>query len=402
MKKRILMMGFIVLLCMNQFVNVLPVYAAQIERNREVRELFHNEKIYSVDASDETWKELKTEKRRFEKTQIKPELVNKMDTETLLEAVIDSPMIYTIENSVDRKEGVEEFIDHLNAGKELLERKDSKDKIIKEYLSLQVPKKVWNDYSQIQEGKDLNRILRELLSDQEFSDNLEKDMDIYYRIHFLEGILLSDDIYPLLRTDEKRTLYHKSLELNEQKQFSEIFSYHPEESFTKALLRDNDLNKNTILTNRKKANKITPIKIYTKNGSVVYAEKRSDNHLNSSAFMTNYQKERPEVDVIGHGFSGNNCHAYSWPRRTDIWINDPDPYTKDGSFKKIKGKRPTANKQRVMHSNHSAFVVNYKTQQARIQTKRGGNPVYECDLDADFKGIDYSIYQEVNTTMVYK
>lgn len=208
MKKRILMMGLIVLLCMNQFVNVLPVYAAQIERNREVRELFHNEKIYSVDASDETWKELKTEKIRFEKTQIKPELVNKMDTETLLEAVIDSPMIYTIENSVDRKEGVEEFIDHLNAGKELLERKDSKDKIIKEYLSLQVPKKVWNDYSQIQEGKDLNRILRELLSNQEFSDNLEKDMDIYYRIHFLEGILLSDDIYPLLRTDEKRTLYH--------------------------------------------------------------------------------------------------------------------------------------------------------------------------------------------------
>lgn len=208
MKKRILMMGLIVLLCMNQFVNVLPVYAAQIERNQEVREFFHNEKIYSVDASDETWKELKTEKRRFEKTQIKPELVNKMDTETLLEAVIDSPMIYTIENSVDRKEGVEEFIDHLNAGKELLERKDSKDKIIKEYLSLQVPKKVWNDYSQIQEGKDLNRILRELLSDQEFSDNLEKDMDIYYRIHFLEGILLSDDIYPLLRTDEKRTLYH--------------------------------------------------------------------------------------------------------------------------------------------------------------------------------------------------
>ena len=167
-------------------------------------------------------------------------------------------------------------------------------------------------------------------------------------------------------------------------------------------MRDNDLNKTTILTNRKKANKITPIKIYTKNGSVVYAEKRSDNHLNSSAFMTNYQKERPEVDVIGHGFSGNNCHAYSWPRRTDIWINDPDPYTKDGSFKKIKGKRPTANKQRVMHSNHSAFVVNYKTQQARIQTKRGGNPVYECDLDADFKGIDYSIYQEVNTTKVYK
>lgn len=192
------------------------------------------------------------------------------------------------------------------------------------------------------------------------------------------------------------------MELNEQKQFSEIFSYHPEESFTKALLRDNDFNKNTILTNRKKANKITPITIYTKNGLEVYAKKHSDNHLNSSAFMANYQKGRPNVDVIGQGFSGNNCHAYSWPRRTDIWIDDPGPYTKDGSFKKIKGVRPTANKQRILGSGHSAFVVNYKTQQARIQTKRGGNPIYECDLNVDFDSGSYSIYQEVNTTKVYK
>lgn len=402
-------MGLIVLLCVNQFINVLHVYAAQIGINQGLKESFDYEEIYSIDANDEEWKELKTEEKRFEKTQIKSGIVNKMDTETLLEAVIDSPMIYTIENSIDRKEGVEEFINHLDAGKELLERKDIKEEIIKEYMSLQVPKKLRNDYSKIpkgQEGKELNRILRELLSDQEFSDNLEKDMDIYYRIHFLEGVILSDEIYNLLSADEKRTLYHKSLELNEQKQFSEIFSYHPEESFTNALLDDNDLNKNTILTNSKKAKSKTydTITIYTKNGKEVTAWKFYDNHYNSPEAMSHYQDLRPEVDVIGQGFTGNNCHAYSWPRRTDIWINKPGPYTSDGSFKKITGNRPTANKQRVINStsSHSAFVVNYKTEKIRIQTKDGGSPIYECDLNVDFDSGSYDIYEKVNTSKVYK
>ena len=246
------MIGLAGLLYINQSISVPYVYAVRIETEKEFgQELFDYEKVYPIDANDKIWKELGTEEMRFEKTQIKPALVEKMDTETLLEAVIRNPMVYTIENAPYPKDGVKEFLNNLNAGKKLLEREDVKEEIIKEYLSLQVPEKTLNDYSVMHSGngKSLDSIITELLKDKEFSENLDKDMDVYHRLHFLEGIILNDEIYSSLSVIEKMQLYNKSLELNRQREKSEVFSYSPEELFTNRLLSDSDLIINNILTN---------------------------------------------------------------------------------------------------------------------------------------------------------
>lgn len=393
MKKRIFVIGFIVLLCMNQFINVLHVYAAQIEADQELQsESVDWEDIYTINANDKKWKELETEQIKFEKTQIKPAVIKTMDTETLLEAVISSPMIYTIENFIDRKDGVEAFINKLNTGKELLERSDVKEEIIEEYLSLQIPEKTRNDYSEIHNSKDLDNTLTELLKDKEFSENLDKDIDIYYRVHFLEGILLSDEIYDLLNADEKRKIYHKSLALNEEKKLSEIFSYSAEESFTNTLLDDSEL-KNAVLL--RSSGTTTTVTVYTPKGTAVSATKYSDNHLNSETYVASFKKNNPDKEVVENGYSHNNCHAYSWPRRSDVWMNSASDFISDGSYTKISGARPTANWQRVINSagSHSAYVVEYSAEKPRIRTKMGGSPVYECNLDVDFSGAGYSIYQ---------
>ena len=207
------------------------------------QELFDYEEVYPIDANDKIWKKLKTEEKKFKKVQIKPALVKKMDTETLLEAVIRNPMVYTIENAIYPKDGVREFLDNLSAGKKLLEREDVKEEIIKEYLSLQIPEKPLNDYSKMHNsGKSLDSVITELLEDTEFSENVDKDMEIYHRVHFLEGIILNDEIYDSLSADEKMKIYNKSLELDEQKEKSEVFGYTSEGFFTNTLLDDSDLN----------------------------------------------------------------------------------------------------------------------------------------------------------------
>lgn len=214
------------------------------------QELFDYEEVYPIDANDKIWKELGTEEMKFEKTQIKPALVEKMDTETLLEAVIRNPMVYTIENAQYLKDGVTEFLNNLSAGEELLEREDVKEEIIKEYLSLQIPEKTLNDYSKMHNSDtSLDSVITELLKDKEFSENLDKDMEIYYRVHFLEGIILNDEIYNSLSAVEKMKIYNKSLELNKQKEKSEVFSYSPEGFLTDILLSDSDLNMSNILEN---------------------------------------------------------------------------------------------------------------------------------------------------------
>lgn len=68
----------------------------------------------------------------------------------------------------------------------------------------------------------------------------------------------------------------------------------------------------------------------------------------------------------------------------------------DGSYKLVyAGGRPTKNGQKVVKTSrhHSAIVIDYKNQ--RIRTKNAGDPIYECDLKADFSTdiTKYEIYE---------
>lgn len=406
MKKKLFLVYSVALICFNQFINALNVCASQAVADNPVQmELDSNQKyssidmdsLYPIDANSPKWEKLGTEEEKFEKTQIEPAVIKRMDTDTLLEAVLRSPMLYTVENSVDRECGAMTFLDKVNAGKELLERKDVKAAILKEYLSLEIPDKTLNDYSKINNcsDEDLYSTIMELLDDEEFSENLDKDIDIYYRIHFLEGAILSDDIYSALSAEEKRDLYHKSLILNAEKQKSEVFSYNEEESFTEALMADDELVENMAIPKIAQNVETTYVYVYTPRGTAVSAIKYSDNHKNSYEYVASYQKDNPTKKVVAPGYSRSNCHAYTWPGRRDVWMNNEGAFTTDGSYKKVNsGGRATANHQKVTTAGHSAVVVDYTKQNQRIRTKQGGSPVYECDLTVDFSG-KYTIYQQV-------
>lgn len=405
MRKKLFVVGSAVLMCFNQFIYVSNATASPavgdyfVDMESAGKQKFSSadlDRLYPVDADSLKWEKLVTEEDRFAKTQIASSIVEKMDTGTLLEATLRSPMLYTVENADDRKSGVMAFLEKTNTGQELLERRGAKDAIINEYLSLEIPEETLNDYSELDNcsSEDYNSTLMRLLADEEFSKNVNRDSAPYYRIHFLEGAILSDEIYPKLTVEQKKKLYDKSLILNAEKQKSEVFSHDAELSFTKALMADDALAEKIIFP--KSAKKVTTSTVYLKtpNGTKVKAIKYSDNKVNSSAIVSQYQISNPEKKVVKPGWTRSNCHAYTWPGKSEVWLQDPGAYYTDGSYVKVSGGRPTANYQKVTDNlhQHSAIVTNCGSQ--RVRTKRNGNPIYECDLKVDFPS-GYTIYKRV-------
>lgn len=398
------MVGSAALMCFNQFIFVSNACAAPapedyfVEMESVGKKRFSSadlDKLYPVNADSSKWEKLVTEEEKFGKTQIASSIAEKMSTGTLLEAVMRSPMLYTVEDADDRKSGAMAFLEKTNAGQELLGRRGAKDAIVKEYLSLEIPEETLNDYSEIDHcsSEEYNSTIMKLLADKEFSENLDQDMDAYYRTHFLEGVLLSDEIYPALSTEEKKKLYDKSLVLNEEKQKSEVFSYGAEESFTEALMADGSLAEKTALLKSAKSVTTKTVYVKTPNGTKVKATQYSDNHVNSSAYVASYQKSNKNKTVVSPGWSRSNCHAYTWPSDKDVWMNSVGAFITDGSYVKVSAGRPTANGQKVTNGTHSAIVINCGSQ--RIKTKMGGSPIYECDLKVDFPG-SYQVYKRNN------
>ena len=254
MRKKLFVVGSAVLMCFNQSIYVSNATASPavgdyfVDTESAGKQKFSSaelDKLYPIDADSPKWEKLVTEEDKFEKTQIAFSVAEKMDTGTLLEAVMRSPMLYTVEHAGDREIGAKEFLEKTNAGQELLERKGAKDAIVKEYLSLEIPEETLNDYSEIDncDNENLDRTIEKLLEDEEFSKNVDRDIAPYHRIHFLEGAILCDEIYPKLSVEEKKKLYDKSLVLNKQKQNSRVFAYCAEDSFTLSLMEDVELAK---------------------------------------------------------------------------------------------------------------------------------------------------------------
>lgn len=164
------------------------------------------------------------------------------DTKALFETVIQDPMRSDLMNTPTLEDGAVQLVDTLDAGKELLQCPDVKSVLMKEYMSLKIPEKTKNDYSPMHSTDGtLDENITKLLSDETFVKNLEKDMDVYYRVNFLEGLFASSRIYPAFSPKDKIKLYNKSLQLKNQKEKSEVYNFVSNDDLIDTLLNDDDL-----------------------------------------------------------------------------------------------------------------------------------------------------------------
>ena len=395
MKKKAIMLCLSTLLCVNQFSTAFGVCAAQIDVVPKVT-VRNAEEIYPIDPNDKEWAKLETEEEKFDKTQINNIVIDQLTSEVLLEVIIKNPMISAIEEQETRKDGVETFVQKTNVGKKFLEREDAIDAVIKEYLSLEIPADTLNDYSDMDglTGKALDDAVTKLLKDKEFSENVDKDLESFHKVHFLEGFLLQDNIYEQLTVANKRELYAKSLELQEQEYESDVFSYTAEKELYRALAQDQDMKPYIMLRSGVNDPHKTEY-VDTPKGSKVEVLRYTNNAPNSDATVAAFKK-KDGYTVYARGYTHTNCHAYTWVGTTSVWLAKPGKYLSDGSYKKVGSRiRPTSPYQKINSAGHSAiFIRRAGERDCIVRTTLMGKPIYETTLSRDFPS-DYDVYDRV-------
>lgn len=396
MKKKAIMLCLSTLLCVNQFSTAFGVCAAQIDVVPKVT-VRNAEEIYPIDPNDKEWAKLETEEEKFDKTQINNTVIDQLTSEVLLEVIIKNPMISVIEEQETRKDGVETFVQNTNIGKKILEREDAIDAVIKEYLSLEILADTLNDYSDMDglTGKALDDAVTKLLKDKEFSENVDKDLESFHKVHFLEGFLLQDNIYEQLTVANKRELYTKSLELQEQEYESDVFSYTAEKELYRALAQDQDMKPYIMLRSGVDDPHKTEY-VYTPKGSKVKVLRYTNNAPNSDATVAAFKKKNPDCTVYARGYTHTNCHAYTWAGKTSVWLKDPAKFLSDGSYRKVGSRiRPTSPYQKIKSAGHSAIFIKYAGERdCIVRTTLMGKPIYETTLSRDFPS-DYDVYDRV-------
>lgn len=119
--------------------------------------------------------------------------------------------------------------------------------------------------------------------------------------------------------------------------------------------------------------------VKTPKGSKIKCKRKASNKKNSTKDVAQQKLAYPRATYVSTGYSKNNCHAYAWTGRQDIWMQSPVLYVSDGSYKAIKG-RPKSNGQIAVWGSytHSAIVTNYGTQDPTVTSKWGGGHIWRC------------------------
>ena len=391
-------MGLTGLLCINQLIPATNICVAEAKGKSEITiGGYSYDEIYLDNSDAGAWNTLSSDEQKYEKVQIKDSIIQRLRTRSLLEAIIKNPMISNIRESENLKEGATQFMEKLNAGKKLLQESNVGNVLIDEYLSLEIPEKTINDYSSIHSDDNLYENIMKLLSDEEFVENLDKDIDIYNRVNFLEGLLLSDVIYNQLSSNDKIKLYNKSLQLKKQKEKSEVFSYNSDDELIETLLKDEDVIINNIKTTSAKAVNPSTVIVLTPKGNGVKAYCYKENTVNSDAYVADFQRRYDKKKVVGHGYTKNNCHAYTWIGDHRYWLNVVGSFITDGSYRAVaKGNLPQKYQKIINNKgDHSGIVIGRgNTGKAIIETKTGGSPVYQNDIGDEFGSTsEYTVYE---------
>lgn len=118
---------------------------------------------------------------------------------------------------------------------------------------------------------------------------------------------------------------------------------------------------------------------------------------NSDAYVADFQRRYDKKKVVGHGYTKNNCHAYTWIGDHRYWLNVVGSFITDGSYRAVaKGNLPQKY-QKIINDkgDHSGIVIGRgNTGKAIIETKTGGSPVYQNDIGDEFGSTsEYTVYE---------
>lgn len=356
---------------------------------------------YSITPIDEKWSKLASYQAMVDACQLSQEYLKQAPTRELLETVSKYPLILDILNYDDIKKGVAAVSKQFNGLEELLNRKDVNEIVREEYKKVKIPIAERCDYASMS----IQNIA--FLKDKLNREKVYYDMQDELKSVLYEGILLQDTVSAKYSMNDKKKILQDAIHKMLEREKSSVYNYSRESYFIEEVYKDckeewwqalkevasmdslwnlsdtisnigikEGAYKEKYLKNYRKSD--SNIYVKTPNGTKVVCIVKSDNHINSNKIVERTRTTYPKVTIVAAGYSGNNCHAYAWTGRQDIWMNSPASYISDGSYKKIN--RPTQNGQKVVWGNfsHSGIVTDYNKESPIITSKLAGGCIVKA------------------------
>ncbi len=401
MKKKVILAVAICVITITVLRSTNDVNASTVTNNYigDKQELYEKDKdnkwfeIYPLTPDDDSWKEIKRFDEMLDVCQIDQSRLVKMSTNELFDAVLNYPLLVNVFLYDTIKEGIENVKKQFNGMSELLQREDFEKILLSRYKKVEIPRKSRNDYN-----KPYFCLENEMSCNKLYKSNITLDFVDINTVSILESMLVNYCDLAQYTSDEKNQIVEEAIEKALQKENSDIFNYFDSE-FVNEVMEENNfsdwktiinktssvrLNKinNTYAIQNKSTDKITTVYVKTPNQTRVKCLSHSINKKNSDNFTLQQKKTYPNATLVGNGYSHNNCHAYAWTGRQDIYMDYRQAaiYKSDKSYKAITTGRPTRVGQKAVWGNfkHSGIVMDYSKQDPIITSKWGGGCIWRC------------------------
>lgn len=368
--------------------------------------------LYTMTATDDEWLNIKNSQEKDRLTQLPEEFIHAASTEELYDAVLEYPLLINLAFYDDRTMGLEQVAKQFNGLAALLKRNDLTSVVIDKYSKITIPT---SQKMSTADDKEFYKDMDAFIKDKENREKIEYDVKQMMTPYLAESLLLYEPVYQKISDKEKHKVVGEVFEKAVERGKSPLYGCQTSSGFLNEVAVNSDLEEwedvvddyfdldDQSTTKSSSSEKMalqanqaalasttdaySTIYIKTPRNSKVKCKLYKSNPKNSTAYADNYikgiklYKPYQTIAKVDNGYINNNCHAYAWAGRQDIWMNDPSKYVTDKSYKALTGK-PTKNGQKVMWGSlHSGIVVDYTKQSPLIVSKWGPGPVVKCSAD---------------------
>lgn len=364
---------------------------------------------YPITTNDKEWTSLKSHEEMVNACTIPTELLEKINTEELVDLMMDYPLINDLLLFDDIQTGFEVLSQESNILSELLKREDGAKKLLEKYSEFKVkkvseiPQNVRNQFS-----NDPN-VITDITKSNKCSNILKEETDNIAEDVFLETVLAQQETIKKLDENDLEFLTEVAEEKTDEKVKSNIFSSNYDSIIYDIAIEENTIdaigelcidnmipsnNSSSVVANSNdiyvKTPKGTKVKVYQYEYSVF------DALFATVAVAADY----PNAKVKAPATKEYNCHSYAWYSqnvdKNKYWMNNPSAYFTDGSYTqtntKNKGKKIVyySEKQPI----HSGIVNSVSGSTIKIISKWGEAPLMLHDVKYSPYGISYKYYKK--------
>lgn len=338
-------------------------------------------KIESPTLHDkELWNVTGAYRERCRLAAIPQKIIDECNTEELLELVLQCQLNYIVRMHGEFEEGMLIYYNSYNGLRELMDREDGGEVVLRYYEKYQIPEEKEFDYSVVQDSmsiEEFNDKADEILQNNEYVQQISNDSKVKYIVNLCEWILAQKEI----NSEFSETLAQRTVAVVAEKN-QEIkdtdFACNTENYFVNSLIDESDnMEVYAPYVSRAEAKTIKTIK--SPGGNTVVLEKYNNPTTGS------YEKSLEDLGslkskngtcvlLIGLQTSEYNCHSFAWFTMMPGYIkyaksyqlNDPTPLMEDPKAHKLK--KPVEKCVISYGKSHSMYVTstNYTCNECRI------------------------------------